>query len=314
MDVQQSVMCFISRISKVEDYQTIVVEAGAIQLIVPLLSSDDDNMCRIAMATLMHLSNFFRDIIVAAGAVGPLILLLSNLPPHPLFGTLGIVKTLESLSELEVARAEIVAAGGVKSLVGLMGGENDDALSSAATKTLANLAMTAEYRATIVEVGAVEPLVCMLAKPLIALSAVKTLEALSSEFSEEAMTKIVVAGGLGPLMSLMRDENVALSAAAAKTMSNLEKARDRMADQHIASATAAKTMSNLAKARERADQHIGRVIRMVMTASDFESNSIATLMNELERAEARIAELGEDERRGLLGGLVEQITLLVRGL
>ena len=114
-------------------------------------------------------------------------------------------KTLRKLSERSDAnKALIVAAGAVKGLVALLGGNSADGKESAA-RALQSLASTKAAKETIVREGAISPLVALVrdggrrAKE----SAADALYEISTVKSENAV-KIVQAGGIEVLIALAR--------------------------------------------------------------------------------------------------------------
>ena len=203
-------------------------------------------------------------VIIEAGAIPPLVALLSGRPAFAAADSAKAAGALSNLAEHAAGKAAVISAGAIPPLVALLGGEPESAAAERAAGALRKLAGCRLGRAAIIHAGAIPPLVALLrGRPEVAGKAGWALSNLASD--EAAKAAIIEAGAIPPLVALLRgrpESEAAASAAAA--LCNL--ASDEAAKAAIIEAAAIPPLVALlsggpeSKAAERAARVLDRLV------------------------------------------------------
>ncbi len=185
------------------DYRSMIVKAGAVPHLVPLLSSSDADAQGYAAAALGSLCKHDGDAraqAVEAGAMPRLIGMLGSSDPDAQQRAVG---ALDSLSQAPAAANAIAHLKGVSQLVQLLGSSTASVQESAAC-TLCNVAISDPNRAAMVRAGVVEPLVALLSSSKDAAVLRHTAGTLCN-LARSSITHpaITAAGGIKELVQLM---------------------------------------------------------------------------------------------------------------
>ena len=180
-----------------------IVEAGALPLLVALVSDGSPEQKVRAARALMHLSNYTGalEAIADAGGIPPLVALVREGTESQKLAAAG---ALHGLARKGANRGAIAQAGGIPPLVALVhdGTENQKVNAAAA---LLNLANDEVYQVAIAHAGGIPPLVALVSdgtedQKVKAAFALRNLAR-----DEDNQVAIADAGGIPPLVALVRD-------------------------------------------------------------------------------------------------------------
>ena len=180
-----------------------IVEAGALPLLVALVSDGSPEQKVRAARALMHLSNYTVGVeaIADAGGIPPLVALVREGTESQKLAAAG---ALHGLARKGANRGAIAQAGGIPPLVALVhdGTENQKVNAAAA---LLNLANDEVYQVAIAHAGGIPPLVALVSdgtedQKVKAAFALRNLAR-----DEDNQVAIADAGGIPPLVALVRD-------------------------------------------------------------------------------------------------------------
>ena len=180
-----------------------IVEAGALPLLVALVSDGSPEQKVRAARALMHLSNYTGalEAIADAGGIPPLVALVREGTESQKLAAAG---ALHGLARKGANRGAIAQAGGIPPLVALVhdGTENQKVNAAAALRNLANDEV---YQVAIAHAGGIPPLVALVSdgtedQKVKAAFALRNLAR-----DEDNQVAIADAGGIPPLVALVRD-------------------------------------------------------------------------------------------------------------
>ena len=180
-----------------------IVEAGALPLLVALVSDGSPEQKVRAARALMHLSNYTGalEAIADAGGIPPLVALVREGTESQKLAAAG---ALHGLAREGANRRRIALSGGIPPLVALVhdGTENQKVNAAAALRNLANDEV---YQVAIAHAGGIPPLVALVSdgtedQKVKAAFALRNLAR-----DEDNQVAIADAGGIPPLVALVRD-------------------------------------------------------------------------------------------------------------
>ena len=142
--------------------------------------------------------------IIEAGAIPPLVALLSGRPAFAAADSAKAAGALSNLAEHAAGKAAVISAGAIPPLVALLGGEPESAAAERAAGALRKLAGCRLGRAAIIHAGAIPPLVALLRGRPESEAAASAAAALCNLASDEAAkAAIIEAAAIPPLVALL---------------------------------------------------------------------------------------------------------------